>query len=54
MFLEPLVVDSPDVGDCVGGSIVFIAGVCPAKFLVNINVGQDVDELLFCVRDVPD
>ena len=54
MLPKPVIVHPADIGDGVGGTVVFVALVLIAIPLVVVDVGQDVDEFLLRVGDVPE
>ena len=52
MFLESFVVDSADIFDSVGCTLVFIFGVLFAISRVVVDVLEGFDKLLFRMRDL--
>lgn len=49
MLLKPLIVHPLDIRYRADAAVVFVVGVTAAVFLVGINDGQNLDEMLPCV-----
>ena len=53
MLLQALFVDVPNVFDCKDSPIIWIIRMFPAILFIQVNFGKDFNELLFCVRNIP-